>query len=183
LLKHLTGEFLPDLKTLEDKAISHSLADFAFSKNTFSFDETTFQDNTTRDDDNDDDGADMGGGGLTTDLDNASLPVEDFFLGADAVIDDYGGGDMMGGDEYGGDHHSNSSVGPPGEGDGPPGTFLPFDPRRAPNERDLVMAMTDADDEGMMDYFDQNFLKNWAGPEHWKLRKVVRRRASNLFSP
>ncbi|KAF8682082.1 hypothetical protein AX14_004414 [Amanita brunnescens Koide BX004] len=38
------------------------------------------------------------------------------------------------------------------------------------------MAMTDADgDGGAMDYFDQNFLKNWAGPEHWKLRKVVRR--------
>lgn len=26
-----------------------------------------------------------------------------------------------------------------------------------------------------MDYFDQTFKKNWAGPEHWKLRKVVRR--------
>lgn len=58
------------------------------------------------------------------------------------------------------------------------GAFVPFDPRRAPNERDLIMAMTDADgDSGMMyDYFDKTVLKNWAGPEHWKLRKVVRRR-------
>ena len=57
---------------------------------------------------------------------------------------------------------------------------MPFDPRRAPNERDLVLAMTDAEGGVMMDYFDQSFLKNWAGPEHWKLRKVVRRRE---FSP
>jgi condensin complex subunit 2 len=170
---------------LEDKAISHSLADFAFSKNAFSFDETTFfQDNISQDDDDDDgggDGVDMAGNSLAMDVDNGAPPVEDFFIGTDAVNDDYGGGNMMGGDDYGGDNHSNGSVGPPGEGDGQSGAFVPFDPRRAPNERDLVMAMTDADDEGMMDYFDQNFLKNWAGPEHWKLRKVVRRRGPSLF--
>jgi hypothetical protein len=43
------------------------------------------------------------------------------------------------------------------------------------------MAMTDADgDGGMLDYFDQSLLKNWAGPEHWKLRKTVRRRSYSL---
>jgi condensin complex subunit 2 len=115
------------------------------------------------------------------DVDNSAPPVEDFFVGADAVNDDYGGGDM-GGDDYGGDNHSNGSMGPPGEDDGQPGAFVPFDPRRAPNERDFVMAMADADDEGMMDYFDQNFLKNWAGPEHWKLRKVIRRRRLCLLA-
>jgi hypothetical protein len=41
------------------------------------------------------------------------------------------------------------------------------------------MAMTDADGEGgMLDYFDQSLLRNWAGPEHWKLRKTIRRRSS-----
>jgi condensin complex subunit 2 len=39
------------------------------------------------------------------------------------------------------------------------------------------MAMMDPDAEGgTMDYFDKNVLKNWAGPEHWKLRKVIRKR-------
>ena len=37
------------------------------------------------------------------------------------------------------------------------------------------------DEEGMMDYFDPTYLKNWAGPEHWKLRKVVRRRESPVL--
>ena len=61
------------------------------------------------------------------------------------------------------------------------GRHVAFDPRRAPNERALVMAMTDADGEdGMLDYFDQSVLKNWAGPQHWKLRKTVRRRLCSL---
>lgn len=107
------------------------------------------------------------------DIDNGPQSTEDFFVGNDAVHDDFGGGEG----DYGGDDGSNGSVGPPGEGEGRPGGFVPFDPRRAPNERDLVMAMTDADAEGgMMDYFDKNFMKNWAGPEHWKIRKVIRRR-------
>lgn len=116
------------------------------------------------------------------DMDGDAPPIEDFFVGADAVGDDYGGGgDVMGGDE---DSHSNGgSVDPQGDQtDERPGAFVPFDPRRIPNERDLVMAMTDGDgDGGMMDYFDKNFLKNWAGPEHWKLRKVIRRRALIVF--
>ena len=118
---------------------------------------------------------------MPTDLDGGNMPEgapEDFFTGDQAVNDDYNG-DMPMPEDFGagstadddgeaGDHAQN--------GHGP---FIPFDPRRVPNERDLVMAMTgDGDGEGgMMDYFDQNFLRNWAGPEHWKLRKVVRRRA------
>ena len=120
-----------------------------------------------------DDGA--GGGGIgNMDVDQDAPAAEDFFVGADAVNEDYGG-EAFGGDDPC-DSHADGSVGSPREGETHLGSFVPFDPRRAPTERDLVMAMTDTGgDEGMMDYFDQNFLKNWAGPEHWKLRKVVRR--------
>lgn len=175
LLTSFTEEFLPDLLVLESKAISHSLADFSFAKDSFTFDDTTFfEDNSRHDGDNDSDA-----GGHDMAMDHSAPPMEeDFFVGADAVGDDYGGGDLGGGGEYGGDNQSNGSVGPPGEGEGGrPGPFVPFDPRRIPNERDLVLAMTDADAEGgALDYFDQTFMKNWAGPEHWKLRKVIRRR-------
>ncbi|KAF9462939.1 condensin complex subunit 2/barren [Collybia nuda] len=174
-LSYLRKEFLPNLGALEDKAISHSLAEFAFAKDAFTFDETTFFQDNTRNGDEDDNEIDIGDG-FTMDIDGGAPAAEDFFAGVNTVNDDYSSGDV-GGDDYGGDNGSNGSVGPPGETEGhPPGLFVPFDPRRAPNERDLIMAMTDADgDEGMMDYFDQNFLKNWAGPEHWKLRKVIRR--------
>lgn len=50
------------------------------------------------------------------------------------------------------------------------GHVEPFDPRRATNERDLVMSM-DGDGEGMFEYFDAKLGKNWAGPEHWKMRR------------
>jgi hypothetical protein len=39
------------------------------------------------------------------------------------------------------------------------------------------MAMMDADaDGGTTDYFDKNMPKDWTGLEHWKLRKVTRKR-------
>ena len=43
-------------------------------------------------------------------------------------------------------------------------------------------------DGGVMDYFDKNVLKSWAGLEHWKLRKrervergLCRRLTENFF--
>ncbi|KAF8661344.1 hypothetical protein AX16_001439 [Volvariella volvacea WC 439] len=167
-LTFLCTRFLPDLAVLEDKAIAHSLADFSFSKNSFNLDEVSmFQDRTQMDDDDDDEPGNDGFVG-------GDAPVEDFFVGADAVADDYGGDMGMGGGDYG-DQGSNGSA-PPESAEARSGPYVAFDPRRAPNERDFVMALTEGDaDGGMMDYFDQNFLKNWAGPEHWKLRKVIRR--------
>jgi condensin complex subunit 2 len=103
--------------------------------------------------------------------------VEDFFVGADAVNDDFGA-DRFDGDD---DNHSNADLAmggtiPAAEGEaGRPGPFVPFDPRKMPNDRDLILAMADGEG-GALDYFDKNALKNWAGPEHWKLRKVIRRR-------
>jgi condensin complex subunit 2 len=177
VLTRVLEQFLPDLDVLEAKAISHSLASFSFSKDTFTFDDTTFfRDDTRRDDSDAED--DFG--------DNEPFPMEpmdidggtggeDFFTGDQGVHEDYNGDMPVPGN---GDDNDYSGSG--GEGGQPVAgsAFVPFDPRRVPNERDLVMAMTGDGEEGsgMMDYFDQNFLKNWAGPEHWKLRKVVRRR-------
>ncbi|THH28569.1 hypothetical protein EUX98_g5607 [Antrodiella citrinella] len=176
-MSFLRKEFFPNLDLLEDKAISHSLEGFTFSKDAFAFDETTmFRDNQSREDGDDSDnelapfeaGQDFP---EPMDVDGDAPPhVEDFFVGDQAAGDDYyEGPDDMGGDD--------GSAVPEGGAPGHPAPLVPFDPRRGPNERDLILAMTDADQEGgmMMDYFQQTFVKNWAGPEHWKLRKVVRR--------
>ncbi len=138
-------------------------------------DSTFINDNTRRLLDDDDDDGDDGTFGMNMDTGNEPS-VEDFFVGADAINDDFGG-DMMGGDDFGGDNDSNSG-GPIGDGeDGRPGAYVPFDPRQMPNQRDMVLAMTNDDEEGgALDYFDQNFSKNWAGPEHWRLRKGIRKR-------
>ncbi|KAF8899622.1 condensin complex subunit 2/barren [Gymnopilus junonius] len=170
----LRKEYFPDLSVLENKTISHSLADFEFAKNAFTLgDSTMFLDNTRHEDDIADEDDDNFG----TNMDAGEVPTaEDFFVGADAVNDDFGG-DFGGDDDFGDDPSHNGSVGPSGEiEEGRPGPFVPFDPRRAPTERDLKLVMADPNSEGgALDYFDQNFLKNWAGPEHWKLRKNIRK--------
>lgn len=175
-------QFLPDLSTIEDKEITPSLAGFEFSGNSFSFLNAPFLSTVVEDNDDDDDDDDtgvptfdMGGDNFGDD----AAPVEDFFSGPDAVNDDFGGG--MGGDDYIG---SSDLAGPSGEVEGEgsaTGPYVPFDPRKVPNQRDLVMAMAGADENGALDYFDKNFMKNWAGPEHWKLRKIIRKRMFSLF--
>ncbi|KAF8517976.1 condensin complex subunit 2/barren [Hysterangium stoloniferum] len=182
-LSFLRKEFLPSLNLLDDKAISHSLEEFSFEKDVFDFNDVTVLDTAYLTHDNDDESiagdfsADYPMGDEGGEIAGDDAPVEDFFVGDQAVQDDYRGigvdGDDMAHD--GGEHASTHEQG--SEADvRPTGAYEPFDPRRIPNERDLVMAMTSTEgDGGMMDYFDQNFLKNWAGPEHWKLRKPVRK--------
>lgn len=108
---------------------------------------------------------------------------EDFDSGAPMPggFDDFsagGGGDddENGGEGSGGGGFASSSAG--GVGMAGPGEHMPFDGRRNPG--DLVMALVGGEDgEGMFDYFDKGFGKNWAGAEHWKLRKVTRKGGSN----
>lgn len=62
----------------------------------------------------------------------------------------------------------------------------PFDPRRTGHgesgERDLVIS-TAGNGEQMFDHFDSASIKNWAGPEHWKMRRVaVKKGESNHAS-
>lgn len=178
---------MPDVQLLEEKAISHSLAGFSFSKDTFSLDVSMFMNDTGADLQDDDDDDDFGvAQDAPMDLDTGGDDnARDFFSGDQAVGDDYGAMDMGGEDQGGFEGEpvdgSNEQNGQD-QNQGRPVAFEPFDPRRVPNERDLILAMTDASGEGgSLDYFDQTFLKNWAGPEHWKLRKVVRKRLSSLF--
>ncbi len=173
---------MQDLGSLDEKAISHSLEDFSFVKDTFSFDDTTFYraspPRVADDDENQPFEDDTGHPETSMDVDGAPT-TEDFFVGDQAVGDDFMDGGPASPDGLGAGEDGSADPEGPSQEPNHPGAFVPFDPRRAPNERDLIMAMTDADKDGsgmMMDYFDQSFLKNWAGPEHWKLRKVVRKR-------
>lgn len=138
-------------------------------------------------DDDDDDEADGGhtatGMDMDVDIGGVGGPAEDFFTGDQAVDDDYGegaGGDDFDDDNEGGGDRSMSAEGAQGPVR-PSNTFVPFDPRRPPNQRNLVLAMANAEGEGengMLDYFDAGVLQNWAGPQHWKIRRVAKRRMS-----
>lgn len=166
-----------------DKAIAHSLADFSFSRNNLTFDDTSLYRDDPRAPDEGGDGSESDSGPLGTDdvphaMDgNGGLETEDFFQGDQAVDDGYGGYDGTGGDDYG--RAESGSVDAEGEQGHQirSGPFVPFDPCQMPTERDLIVAMADVDGQSdVLGYFDQNLMKNWAGPEHWKLRRVIRKR-------
>ncbi|RUS23667.1 condensin complex subunit 2/barren [Jimgerdemannia flammicorona] len=54
-----------------------------------------------------------------------------------------------------------------------PGTAAPFDPAvKSLKEKDYMMAMAGEENE-MFSYFDSAFMRSWAGPEHWKMRRAV----------
>ncbi|RPD76481.1 barren [Lentinus tigrinus ALCF2SS1-7] len=181
-LSYLREHFLPSLDAIDEQEISQSLDDFAFGKDSFFVDDSALfrgSQHAHGDDDDDDDENDGFGGvqdfGETMDVDGISPSAvgEDFFIGDQAVPDDFNadfGADFGGDGDNASVNGSDSALGESRPG----GPFVPFDPRRVPNDREMVMAINE-DGEGMMNYFDPSYLKNWAGPEHWKLRKVIRR--------
>ena len=159
------------MKRIQTLNISDTLADFKFSS-----DPNSMPDFTTL-------------LGLKDNFDDSATPApeglsmvqeeEDFF-----GVEDYDTGVPMPGG-FDNDGMSNpaddqdgfagpSSAGYGGLGAAGPGDHVPFDGRRQGGE--MVMALAGGEDgEGMFDYFDKGFSQNWAGAEHWKLRKVTRK--------
>ncbi|EJD48065.1 barren [Auricularia subglabra TFB-10046 SS5] len=180
-LSDLRRDFFPTLEGLDDLAISHSLEAFSFDKGLAGSYDATYLNETFRDEsqsfgDDDDDGLgettfrlDANGDvPMDTGADGGAPPVEDFFSGDQAVPDYDDFAPPM--DDGSFDAENSGEAGATGESTAVQGSLEGFDPRRMPNEHEFTMAM--ADGEGsMMDYFDSGFLKNWAGPEHWKVRR------------
>ena len=52
----------------------------------------------------------------------------------------------------------------------------PFDPSSGGG---MVLSNVPMNAEGMFDYFDKNLTKGWAGPEHWGVRRSVKRDAAS----
>ncbi|KAH9940947.1 barren [Epithele typhae] len=179
-LTQLRAQFMPNLDELDDWEISESLEDFAFGKDSFSHDDTLFTQSSQpiHDDDDDDDQGGFNqyaGFGDVMEVDGPSsstAPAEDFFVGDQAVPNDFEFAPDYGAEGDGGSVHGSDGAPAEGQRVGPGGAFVPFDPRRMPGDRDLF-TIDDAEGEmGVLNYFN---TKNWAGPEHWKLRKIVRR--------
>lgn len=147
------------------KTITESLANFRFSSDANADLLDVIGQNLNLDDDTDsnaplDDNVnnmDFGGDGFDVGGDDG--PAEDFFTGDQAVEEVYVAA------EHAGDG---------GSGPAPLGPVENFDPRRPPGERDLTVTLTEGG-EDMLDYFDATIMKNWAGPQHWKLRRIAKK--------
>jgi hypothetical protein len=93
---------------------------------------------------------------------------------------DFGGG---GDDDEGGGAVDFFDDGPGDEGGVESGQVEDFDPRRPQGERDLVVSMDDKGDQSF-DFFDASSTKNWAGPDHWKMRRPMNlRKGSSQLLP
>ncbi|GAC74935.1 chromosome condensation complex Condensin, subunit H [Moesziomyces antarcticus T-34] len=130
------------------------------------------------------------GGGFQDDvnplLDDAGADVDFFDGGMGAPMDDNDddGNDFFDAlDSAPAFHHGGPVVldGTTGDVQG----YGPFDPSAGPSS-ELVMAMAFNPDTGrpldgadaengsdLFDYFDRRLMRNWAGPEHWKLSRVT----------
>ena len=160
---------------LSRRTICPTLSSFRFSK-----DDNTLFDQIAGDDDELFDNKDLAPAaefGHDAMYDDDMPPLDDGPEGgmdyfADADGQDGGGGygddDDMGGDDY------DMEGGMPGGSQG--NSMVPN--RNGP---DIFMALgnirsaEDGEENGdaMFDYFDQKIMKNWAGPEHWKMRRAV----------
>ncbi|CAE6527201.1 unnamed protein product [Rhizoctonia solani] len=169
-LADLRAKFMPDLEELEDRTIMPSLSDFKFASDDLTFASHVLPSRNTPDEP-------MAFGERELDAGADQGPVEDFFTGGEAVNDfeggfhDGGGFDDDGGDDGVGDMGDYTANATGANHTGP---VEPFDPRRGRNERTLIMSMSE-DATEMLDYFDTTVMKNWAGPQHWKVRRAVRR--------
>ncbi|KAG8726798.1 hypothetical protein FRC12_023074, partial [Ceratobasidium sp. 428] len=177
-LAELRAKFI-ELEDLDEYSIMPSLSDFKFSSDDKFLDLTFAKDMLPNRNTPDEPMDFVNGNEDMAGPDDGS--VEDFFTGGEAVanFDDGfpgggGGGFDEDGDDFDGagggmDFTANNATGP-----NHTGPLEPFDPRRGRNERTLFMSMSE-DATEMLDYFDSTVMKNWAGPQHWKVRRAIRK--------
>lgn len=182
----LLASHLPDLDVLDDMVICPTLANFKFSSDDSALDLDFFkpQPNDRElshiSDSDAGFGFDAGAGGEAAD------GQEDFF--ADE-LGDAGGADF--GQDDAGEDFFEAGAEPEEEGEGEEqGYYIQPQPRQGQAGDDgtttTTVAMAEnSKQQGVFDYFDAAFSKNWAGPEHWKMRRAPttqRKGACLLFS-
>lgn len=179
-------EFVPPLQNVLSRNISVTLADFKFSADAKSAFDVSMMMNG-RDDDEDNFGQDLQGGSQSA----ANMPGQDFF-GDDGLDNDFA--ENAGGDGFFDGGEDDNDIGFDGHDDaggfgGPTGASgvanglgpsEPFDPRSHGGPSNLFMG-TEEGQGLVLDHFDEGYLKNWAGPEHWKLRRVRRGRPRHCY--
>lgn len=174
------GKLGIDLDELDELHIAPSLDTFTFGADDAvdnnNANVSLFRDDTPAfgaDDDDEDFGAPPPQDDFVMDVDGGAPPPaieEDFFAGDQGDADDYGASPAG----YGGEDGEEGSVGAhanEGQATRPGGGPIPFNPSRE-NGGDIAFAMGAGGE--MLDFFD-TFRGNWAGPEHWKMKKVIQR--------
>jgi condensin complex subunit 2 len=179
-ISSLAAKFFPDLELLDEQEICPSLKGFDLGDADGSLDlpflkapEDWRQDKTQNQE-----GSQGDKSGIFLDEDNAGgFDDDDGGLGGFELAPDVGFGE--GGDAWAREaalepqmrvHNMTMTDGDAEDGDNPGelGAFTPDNPQYAVSLRQSQ----DDEQENILNYFDRALQKNWAGPEHWKIRRV-----------
>jgi condensin complex subunit 2 len=176
----LAAKFFPDLGLLDEQEICPSLKGFDLGDADGSLDLPLLKapEDWRQDKTQDQDAAQGDKSGIFLDEDNAGgFDDDDGGLGGFELALDVGFGE--GGDAWAREaalepqmrvHNMTMMEGDGEEGDNPGelGAFTPDNPQYAVSLRHAQ----DDEQENILNYFDKALQKNWAGPEHWKIRRV-----------
>jgi condensin complex subunit 2 len=173
----LAAKFFPDLTRLDEQEICPSLKNFDLGDANGSLDLPFLK---APEDWRQDKGEDKEGdkSGIFLDDDNAGgFDDDDGGLGGFDLLHDVGFGE--GGDAWAREAalepqmriHNMTMMDGDGEDGGSPGELGAFTPDN-PQYSVSLRHTQDDEQENILNYFDKALQKNWAGPEHWKIRRV-----------
>lgn len=163
----MPGAFLPSLELFASKTLCPSLSAFRFSPD-----------------------ANLDLGILNPVDDEIPPPPAPLVTFAEHIPNPFGDDDHFIPDEFGGGDYGNDMpmeedffAAEQAMGNAGMGPVEGFDPSRIGNDGadHLVLSFEGGEGSSTMDYFDNNSGKNWAGPEHWKMRRAVVKKGSSTL--
>lgn len=177
----LKVNYIPDLDALDDMAICPTLSSFKFSSDDSALDLDFFKNqNEEREQSIIIADSDAGAAEDAFDFAAGADGQEDFFAEAEAGDGgfDAGASDAGAASDYfnaGGDGLDDDQETVDGDN-----YYMAPEQQQQQQHRDgqsgdavnPIQAMAEGNQQGVFDYFDAAFTKNWAGPEHWKMRRA-----------
>lgn len=169
----LASRFFPDLSRLDHQDICPSMKTFELGDGSGTLDLPFLKAAEDWRKEKEEDDLDDARSGIMIDEDNAGgFDDDDMNLGGFDLPADIGFGE--GGEAWAKEAHVEPQMRPhdsgPGDTDGPEGEVGGYE---ADSKQYGVTLQHRGDDhENILSYFDQALQKNWAGPEHWKIKKI-----------
>lgn len=170
----LAARFFPDLSRLDHQDICPSLKTFELGDGSGSLDLPFLKAAEDWRKEKEEQDLDDARSGIVLDEDNAAgFDDDDANIGGFDIPADIGFGE--GGEAWAKEAHVEPQLrvhdAASGDADGPEGEVGAFDADS--NQYGVTLQHRGGDDhENILSYFDQALQKNWAGPEHWKIKKI-----------
>lgn len=175
-LSALAARFFPDLARLDHQDVCPSLKNFELGDGGGSLDMPFLKAPEDWRKEKEEEDLDDARSGIVIDEDNAAGfdDDDDMNLGGFDIPGDVGFGE--GGEAWAKEAHVEPQIRPHDSGPGDDGAMGPEGEvggfEADSNRYGVTLQHRGDDHENILSYFDQALQKNWAGPEHWKIKKI-----------